>query len=134
VRFEGEVTQGQRRLELTVPVAWLAVTRNNDKVWDAFHVRVDVGGSLPGRGLMPASSSQSETLAFTRTVDTAAAQLTTWQEQDTLRLSLPWTDTLGPRRLLMFVEYHAFGEAGARSACDAIFSSNTLVFPQPRSQ
>jgi hypothetical protein len=30
-RFEGKVAQGQDRLELTMPVVWLSVARNNDK-------------------------------------------------------------------------------------------------------
>jgi hypothetical protein len=128
-RFEGEMVQREGRLELAMPVAWLSVTRNNDKQWDDFHLRVEAGGSPAGRGLMPPSSSRSETLAFTGTVDTAVALVTTWQNRDTLRVSLPWTDTLGPRRLHMFVDYHAVGETGARSACDAIFSSDTLVYP-----
>ena len=134
VRFEGEVVQGQGRLELTMPVAWLAVTRNNDKQWDDFHLRVEAGGSPAGRGLMPVSRSRSETLALSGTVDTAAAPLTTWQARDTLRVSMPWADTLGPRRLHMFVAYHAVGETGARSACDAIFSSDTLSYPLPRAR
>ncbi len=115
-----------------MPVAWLAVTRNNDKLWDNFHVRIEAGGPPAGRGMMPASTSRSETLALSGTVDTAAAPLTTWQKQDTLRVSMPWADTLSPRRLLMYVDYHAFGETGARSACEAIFGSQTLVFPRPR--
>jgi hypothetical protein len=132
-RFEGRVEQRHARLEVAMPVAWIAVTRNNDKQWDDFHLRVEAGGSPARRGQMPASTSQSETVALRGSVDTAAALLTTWQAQDTLRVSLPWADTLGPRRLLMFVEYHAFGETGARSACDAIFSSDTLVYPLARS-
>ena len=128
-RFEGKVSQRQGELQVAMPVAWIAVTRNNDKQWDDFHLRVEAGGSTARRGLMPASTSRSETIALSGTVDTAAALLTTWQGQDTLRVSLPWTDTLGPRRLHMFVAYHAFGETGARSACDAIFSSDTLVYP-----
>lgn len=133
-RFEGKVVQASARLELAMPVAWLAVTRNNNKQWDDFHLRVEAGGSPARRGLMPTSLSRSETLALAGTVDTAVALLTTWQEQDTLRVSLPWTDTLSPRRLHMFVEYHAFGETGERSACDAIFSSDTLVYPLARSE
>ena len=133
-RFEGRMQQRPGRLEVAMPVAWIAVTRNNDKQWDDFHLRVEAGGSPARRGLMPTSTSRSETVALRGTVDTAAALLTTWQAQDTLRVSLPWADTLSPRRLHMFVEYHAFGETGARSACDAIFSSDTLVYPQPRSQ
>lgn len=117
-----------------MPVAWLAVTRNNDKLWDDFHLRVEAGESPARRGQMPTSTSRSETLALSGTVDTAVALLTTWREQDTLRVSLPWSDTIGPRRLHMFVEYHAFGETGARSACDAIFSSDTLLYPLPSSQ
>jgi hypothetical protein len=131
-RFEGTVLQRHGGLEVAMPVAWIAVTRNNDKQWDDFHLRVEAGGSPAGRGLMPTSRSRSETLALSGTVDTAVALLTTWQGQDTLRVSLPWTDTLSPRRLHMFVAYHAFGETGARSACDAIFSSDTLVYPLPR--
>jgi hypothetical protein len=117
-----------------MPVAWLAVTRNNDKQWDDFHLRVEAGGSPAGRALMPLSRGHSGTLALSGTVDTAAAPLTTWQAQDTLRVSMPWTDTLGPRRLYMFVAYHAVGETGARSACDAIFSSDTLSYPLRRSR
>jgi hypothetical protein len=132
-RFEGTVLQRHGGLEVAMPVAWIAVTRNNDKQWDDFHFRVEAGGSPAGRGLLPTSQSRSETLALSGTVDTAVALLTTWQSQDTLRVSLPWTDTLSPRRLHMFVEYHAFGETGARSTCDAIFSSDTLVYPLPRS-
>jgi hypothetical protein len=128
-RFEGQVLQREGRLELAMPVAWVAVTRNNDKQWDDFHLRVEAGGLPAGRGLMPTSSSRSETLALSGTVDTAVALLTTWQNQDTLRVSLPWTETGSPRRLHMFVDYHAVGETGARSACDAIFSSDTLVYP-----
>jgi hypothetical protein len=131
-RFEGDVTQRGDRLEIVVPVAWIAVTRNNDKQWDDFHLRIEAGGSPASRGLMPRSTSRSETLALEGTVDTAAAPLTTWQGQDTLRMSLPWPDTLSPRRIHIFVQYHAVGETGARSACDAIFSSDTLVYPQPR--
>jgi hypothetical protein len=115
-----------------VPVAWIAVTRNNDKQWDDFHVSIEAGGAPASRGLMPRSTSTSETLALGGTVDTAAAPLTTWQGQDTLRMSLPWADTLSPRRIHMRVQYHTVGETGARSACDAIFSSDTLVYPQPR--
>lgn len=133
-RFEGMVLQRPGVLEVTMPVAWIAVTRNNDKQWDDFHLRVDAGGSPAGPGRMPRSRSRSETLALTGTVDTATALLTTWQDRDTLRVSLPWTDSLGPRRLFMFVAYHAFGETGARSACDAIFGSDTLVYPLRRSQ
>ena len=131
-RFEGKVLRSQGQLDVAMPVTWIAVTRNNDKQWDDFHLRVEAGGSPASRGLMPISTSRSETLALSGTVDTAAALLTTWHGHDTLRVSLPWTDTLSPRRLHMFVEYHAFGETGARSACDAIFSSDTLVFPPPR--
>lgn len=133
-RFEGEVRQRQGQLEVAMPVAWIAVTRNNDKQWDDFHLRVEAGASAARRGQMPTSTSRSETVALRGTVDTAAALLTTWQSQDTLRVSLPWADTLSPRRLHLFVEYHAFGETGARSACDAIFSSDTLVYPISRSQ
>ena len=128
-RFEGKVLQRNEQLEVVMPVAWLAVTRNNNKQWDDFHVRVEAGRNPATLGSIPAATSRSETVALLESVDTAAAPLTTWQRKDTLRMSLAWPDALGPRRLHFFVQYHAVGEAGIRSACDAIFSSDTLVYP-----
>lgn len=100
-KCEVNVLQREEHLEVVVPVAWIAVTRNTNKQWDDFHLHVEAGGVPVSRGLMPTTISGSATFALSGTVDTTAAPLTTWQRQDTLRMSLPWPDTIGPETPLL---------------------------------
>ena len=62
------------------------------------------------------------------TVDSAGPQLTTWQSSDTLRLFVPWKQAIGPRWLIVTLEYQTLSHSGQRSRCGGRLGTDTLRF------
>lgn len=125
-RFEGTAYLRGNELEVEIPHAWIAVTRDNDKEWDDLHLAVEISRH-------PLSdtawfSLKSIPVVLRPTVDSAGPQLTTWETQDTLRLIVPWQQWLGPRWLIFVLDYRTLSHAGARGACSGRLGTDTLRF------
>jgi hypothetical protein len=125
--FTGTAILRPDELELVVPRAWIAVTRDNDKQWDDLHLVVEVSAHAPG----PAHwgpKTRSLPIALAPTVDSAFAQLTTWQSADTLRFLVPFTRALGPRWLLFTIDYKTLSHGGRQAGCSGELATDTLRF------
>jgi hypothetical protein len=126
-RFEGTALLRERELEVVVPRAWIAVTRDNDKQWDELRLVIDVSAHpLSDVNWPPIRSSLPVVLA--PTVDSAGPQLTTWQAPDTLRLLVPWTPSSGAHWLLFRLNYHTLSYHGAQKLCDGRLGTDSLRF------
>lgn len=126
-RFEGDALLRGAELELVMPRAWIAVTRDNDKQWDDLHLTVEVSRHPLGPQSW-APIATSATMVLRPTVDSAGPQLTTWQSADTLRLLVPWTNGLEPRWLLFRLHYQTLNYHGGRAQCDGVLGTDTLRF------
>ena len=126
-RFEGIALLREGELELVIPRAWIAVTRDNDKQSDDLHLMVEVSGHPPtGPGYPPLTASTP--IVLRPTVDSAGPQLTTWQSADTLRMLVPFQQSLGPRWLSFRLGYMTLSHAGKRAECDGTLGTDTLRF------
>jgi hypothetical protein len=125
--FTGTALLRGDELELVVPRAWIAVTRDNDKQWDDLHLVIEVSAHAPG----PAHwgpVTRSLPVALAPTVDSAFAQLTTWEAADTLRLLVPWHDAAAPRWLFFKIQYMTLTHGGRHSECGGELVTDTLRF------
>lgn len=126
-RFEGNALLDGDALLLVIPSGWVAVTRDNDKQWDDLHLTVEVSAHpFSSQRWVPRGVSAPIVLA--PTVDSAGPQLTTWQLHDTLRLFVPWKQTLDPRWLVFTLDYHALSYKGVWSSCGGRMGTDTLRF------
>ena len=126
-RFDGLAIIRDDGLELSMPQAWIAVTRDNDKRWDDLHLVVEVSRHPLGAAAF-APVNESVPIVLRPTVDSAGPQLTTWQSNDTLRLLLPWKRELGPRWLIFRVDYETLSHAGVSARCAGQMGTDTLHF------
>ena len=129
-RFDGVAVIRDDGLELTMPNAWIAVTRDNDKQWDDLHLMVEVSRHPLGAATY-APATESLPFVLRPTVDSAAPQLTTWQSTDTLRLLIPWKRELGPRWLIFRAQYETLSHSGVRAGCSGQMATDTLHFTRP---
>lgn len=125
--FEGDAVLGDAELTLVIPRAWAAVTRDNDKQWDDLHLVVEVSGH-PFSGPVFAPLGATVPLVLRPTVDSAGPQLTTWQLHDTLRVFVPWKQSLDPRWLIFALDYQTLSYRGQRSSCGGRLGTDTLRF------
>jgi len=126
-RFEGTAYLRDDQLQIVIPRAWVAVTRDNDKEWDELRLVILVGTHPPSDLRWP-EWSKSLPVILQPTVDSAGPQLTTWETQDTLRLFVPWRQGLGPRWLHFRLNYSTLSHHGQRAECDGSLGSDTLRF------
>ena len=126
-RFDGVAIARDDGLELSMPSAWIAVTRDNDKQWDDLHLVVEVSRHPLGPAAY-APATESLPFVLRPTVDSAGPQLTTWQSSDTLRLLIPWKRELGPRWLIFRVQYETLSHSGVRAGCSGQMATDTLRF------
>lgn len=126
-RFDGVAIVRDDGLELAIPNAWIAVTRDNDKQWDDLHVVVEVSRHPLGPATY-APASVSLPFVLQPTVDSAGPQLTTWQSSDTLRLLIPWKRELGPRWLIFRIAYGTLSHSSVRAGCSGQMATDTLRF------
>ena len=126
-RFEGTAYLHDDQLHLVIPRGWIAVTRDNDKQWDELRLVVQLGAH-PLSDVNWAPWSSSVPIILLPTVDSAGPQLTTWQSQDTLRLYVPWKQSLGARWLLFRLNYSTLSHRGQRAECSGSLGSDTLRF------
>jgi hypothetical protein len=125
--FDGAALVRGRELEVVIPRAWVAITRDNDKQWDDLHLVIEVSGHpLGDQRWVPVARSLPIVLA--PTVDSAGPQLTTWQSSDTLRLLVPWNAAFAPRWLLFDLDYHTVSHKGRTSNCAGTLGTDTLRF------
>ena len=125
--FAGDAVLRDGELSLVIPSAWIAVTRDNDKQWDDLHLAVEVSAH-PFTGPAYAPVGASVPLVLRPTVDSAGPQLTTWQLHDTLRLFVPWKQSLDPRWLIFAVNYQTLSYKGERASCGGRLGTDTLRF------
>lgn len=125
--FEGDAVLRDGELSLDIPRAWIAVTRDNDKRWDDLHLVVQVSAH-PASGPAYAPLGASVPLVLRPTVDSAAPQLTTWQLHDTLRLFVPWRQSLDPRWLVFALDYQTLSYKGEHASCGGRLGTDTLRF------
>jgi hypothetical protein len=126
-RFAGTAYLRGDELELDISHAWVAVTRDNDKQWDDLHLAIEVSAHPLGDARYP-PSTKSIPVVLRPTVDSAGPQLTTWETADTLRLIVPWQQSLGPRWLIFLLDYATLSHAGARAECGGRLGTDTLRF------
>jgi hypothetical protein len=125
--FEGDAVLRDGELSLVIPRAWIAVTRDNDKQWDDLHLVVEVSAH-PFSGPAFAPRGTSIPLVLRPTVDSAGPQLTTWQLHDTLRLYLPWEQSVERRWLVFALSYQTLSYKGERASCGGRLGTDTLRF------
>ncbi len=128
-RFEGIALLRERELEVVITRGGIATTRDNDKQWDDLHLTIEVSGHPLGPQFWSPVST-SATVVLRPTVDSAGPQLTTWQSDDTLRMIVPWTPSLGPRWLLFHLAYRSLSHGGRLSECGGTVGTDTLRFAQ----
>ena len=126
-RFKGVALLREGEVELVIPHAWIAVTRDNDKQSDDLHLAVEVARHPPVGPAYP-PLTQSTPIVLRPTVDSAGPQLTTWQSDDTLRLLVPYKQALGPRWLIFGLEYRTLSYAGKSAQCGGRLGTDTLRF------
>jgi hypothetical protein len=126
-RFEGMAYLLDDQVQVVIPRAWIAVTRDNDKEWDELRLVIQLGAH-PLSDVRWKEWSKSIPVILQPTVDSAGPQLTTWETQDTLRLFVPWKQGLGPRWLLFRLNYSTLSHHGQRAECDGSLGSDTLRF------
>jgi hypothetical protein len=126
-RLDGTAYLRDDELQVVIPRAWIAVTRDNDKAWDELRLVIQLGTHPPSDVRYP-EWSKSLPVILQPTVDSAAPQLTTWETQDTLRVFVPWKQGLGPRWLLFRLNYATLSHQGKRAECDGSLGSDTLRF------
>lgn len=125
--LDGNAILHDGELSLVIPRGWIAVTRDNDKEWDDLHLAVEVSAHpLSEQRWMALGTSIPVVLR--PTVDSAGPQLTTWQSSDTLRLFVPWKQAIGPRWLIVTLEYQTLSHSGQRSRCGGRLGTDTLRF------
>jgi hypothetical protein len=130
-RFEGDALLMNGQLALAIPRAWVAVTRDNDKQWDDLHLAVEVSAHPFSDTRWP-PKERSVPVVLRPTVDSAGPQLTTWQTSgDTLRLFVPWKQTIDPRWLVLVLDYRTLSHAGVPSNCSGRLGTDTLRFRTP---
>lgn len=129
-RFEGEAILRDGELTLAIPRAWVAVTRDNDKQWDELRLVVEVSAH-PFSDLRWPALGKSLPVILQPTVDSAGPQLTTWQSDSTLRLFVPWKPTIGPRWLVLGLNYHTLSHSGVHASCGGRAGTDTLRFHAP---
>jgi hypothetical protein len=107
----------------------MLATRNNDKMWDDLHLRIMISGGPARRGNQrPSLLGRPITLSVSPTVDTAGPSLTSWHSRDTIRVLLPWDQSLSPKWLFFTLQYSSIGPTGKRATCSTSLSSDTLRF------
>lgn len=126
-RFEGVAELRDGELELVMPRAWIAITRDNDKQSDDLHLVVEVNAHALGNARWPPITA-SLPLVLRPTVDSAGPQLTTWESRDTLRLLVPYKQALGPRWLIFNLNYRTLSHKGVPAECGGTLGSDTLRF------
>jgi hypothetical protein len=62
------------------------------------------------------------------TVDSAGPQLTTWELHDTLRLFVPWKQSVEPRWLIFALSYQTLSYNGGQSRCSGRLGTDALRF------